>query len=73
MRRTRDVFYINADFNKNYFIYYGMEFKEFIRCSPIKIENILVTDGNYITNNFNRSWYLPSPRFSNSPNPYIQL
>lgn len=58
MRRIRDVFYIDANFNENYFLYYGMEFKEFIRCSPIGLENILVTDGNYITNNFNTSWFL---------------
>lgn len=58
MRRIRDVFYINANFNENYFLYYGMEFREFIKYNPIRIENILVTDGNYITNNFNRSWFL---------------
>lgn len=58
MRRTRDVFYINANFNENYFIYYGMEFKEFIKFTPIALENLLVTDGNYITNSFNRSWFL---------------
>ncbi|MFA9379318.1 MAG: hypothetical protein ACERKZ_21620 [Lachnotalea sp.] len=58
MRRTRDVFYINANFNENYFLYYGMEFKEFIRCNPVGLENILVTDGNYIANNFNGSWFL---------------
>ena len=58
MRRIRDVFYIDANFKENYFIYYGMEFREFIRFSPIGLENILVTDGNYITNNFNRSWLL---------------
>ncbi len=58
MRRTRDIFYINAEFNKNYFIYYGMEFQEFIRYIPISLNNILITDGNYITTNFNRSWLL---------------
>ncbi len=58
MRRTRDVFYINANFHENYFIYYGMEFQEFTRYSPISLENILVVDGNYITNSFNTSWIL---------------
>lgn len=58
MRRIREVFYINANFDENYFIYYGMEFKEFIKYNPIKIENILVTDGNYITNNYNQNWLL---------------
>ena len=57
MRRLRDVFYINANFPESYFLYYGMEFKEFIKHSPVELENILVTDGNYITNNFNRSWF----------------
>lgn len=37
-----DVFYINASFNKNYFQYYGMEFKEFIKYIPIMVENILM-------------------------------
>lgn len=58
MRRLRDVFYIDANFNENYFIYYGMEFREFIRYTPVDLDNILVTDGNYITNNFNRNWLL---------------
>jgi hypothetical protein len=57
MRRIRDVFYINANFKENYFLYYGMEFKEFIKCSPIELENILLTDG-ISTNSFNRSWIL---------------
>ena len=35
-----------------------MEFKEFIKFTPIALENLLVTDGNYITNSFNRSWFL---------------
>ena len=54
MRRIRDVFYINANFNENYFMYYGMEFKEFIKHNPMNIENILITEGNYIANNFNK-------------------
>jgi hypothetical protein len=58
MRRLRDAFYIDANFNENYFIYYGMEFREFVRYSPIGPDNILVTDGNYVTNNFNRSWLM---------------
>ena len=58
MRRIRDAFYINANFNEKYFIYYGMEFKEFIKYNPKNIENILVTEGNYIANNFNRNWFL---------------
>ncbi|AGF55959.1 hypothetical protein B0P06_005785 [Clostridium saccharoperbutylacetonicum] len=70
MRRVRDVFYINANFNEKYFIYYGMEFKEFIKHNPIKIENILVTEGNYIANNFNRSWFLET---ANGKNDILEL
>lgn len=58
MRRLRDIFYISANFNKKFFIYYGMEFKEFVKYNSVKMENILITDGNYIANNFNRDWFL---------------
>ena len=58
MRKMRDVFYVYADFDESSYIYYGMEFKEFILCCPVEIRNILVTDGNYITNSFNRTWFL---------------
>lgn len=57
MRRLRDVFYINANFNANYFIYYGMEFREFIKYEPIGIDNIMITDGSYIADAFNYSWF----------------
>lgn len=62
MRRLRDVFYINANFEEKYFLYYGMEFNEFIKYCPIEIENLLVTDGSYITNHFNRSWGLETAK-----------
>ena len=58
MRKLRDVFYVSANFNEKFYIYYGMEFKEFIKYNSVKIENILITDGNYIANNFNRDWFL---------------
>jgi hypothetical protein len=58
MRRLRDVFYISANFDDNFFVYYGMEFKEFIRYCPINLENILITDGYNIANNFNYNWLL---------------
>jgi hypothetical protein len=58
MRRLRDVFYINANFDEKYYIYYGMEFKEFIMHTPIQLDNILVTDGSNVTNNFNLKWFL---------------
>ncbi|MFL0267979.1 hypothetical protein [Candidatus Clostridium radicumherbarum] len=58
MRKLRDVFYINANIEKQYTIFYGMEFKEFIKCNPTKIDNILITDGKFIGNNFNYNWWL---------------
>jgi hypothetical protein len=58
MRKLRDVFYINANMEEQYFIFYGMEFKEFIKCNPIKIDNILITDGKFVGNNFNNNWWL---------------
>ncbi|WMT81119.1 hypothetical protein [Terrisporobacter mayombei] len=68
MRQIRDVFYINA--NENFCIYYGMEFKEFIKYCPISIENILVTDGDYIANNFNYNWFLET---ANGENEILEL
>lgn len=62
MRRLRDVFYIHANFEENYFIYYGMEFQEFIKFNPLKINNILITDGVNIANSYNRSWLLETAR-----------
>ena len=58
MRRLRDVFYITANFNENYYIYYGMEFNEFVKYSPVKMENILITDGSLTANSFNGNWLL---------------
>jgi hypothetical protein len=58
MRKLRDVFYVSANFNEKFYIYYGMEFKEFVKYNSAKLENILITDGNYIANNFNRDWFL---------------
>ncbi|MFC6464124.1 hypothetical protein ACFP65_03775 [Marinilactibacillus sp. GCM10026970] len=57
-RRTRDVFYISANSSEQYYIYYGMEFHEFIRHVPIELDNILVTDGKYTTNHYNRNMLL---------------
>lgn len=56
MRRLRDVFYINANFEEQSFIYYGMEFQEFIKYCPVELENLLITDGQFITNGFNYHW-----------------
>ena len=57
MRRLRDVFYINANLEEQYFIYYGMEFHEFIQYCPVNLENLLITDGQYIANGFNDHWF----------------
>lgn len=57
MRRLRDVFYINANLEEQYFIYYGMEFHEFIQYCPVNLENLLITDGQYIANGFNVHWF----------------
>lgn len=57
MRRLRDVFYINANFEENYFVYYGMEFYEFVRHCPIPIENLLIVEGEYVAEHFNNNWY----------------
>ena len=70
MRQIRDVFYINANNNENFCIHYGMEFKEFIKYCPTSIENILVTDGDYITNNFNYNWFLET---ANGENEILEL
>ena len=48
MRRLKDIFYISANFNENFYIYYGMEFKQFVKYNSVEMENILITDGNYV-------------------------
>ena len=57
MGSRRDVYYISANYKDNYFVYYGMEFHEFVKYCPIKPENLLITDGKCVANNFNRSWF----------------
>lgn len=58
MRRLRDVFYISANFEEHYYMYYGMEFKEFIKYCPVEIQNLLITDGKFIGKNYNESFGL---------------
>lgn len=59
MRRLRDVFYVNGYFEENHYFYYGMEFKEFIKYCPDKLENILITDGGYLAaSGFNYEWWM---------------
>lgn len=59
MRRLRDVFYINANFDQGHYMYYGMEFKEFILHCPVEIDNILVTDSRcYVVKGYNNHWNL---------------
>jgi hypothetical protein len=57
MRKIRDIFYINANFDECYFTYYGMEFHEFVRFCPIDLKNILITDGDGIADSFNYTWF----------------
>lgn len=45
-RKYRDVFYINANLAKNKFIYYGMEFNEFIKSIPRRLDNLLLLQPN---------------------------
>ncbi len=64
MRRLRDIFYVSANFEEQYFRYYGMEFNEFIRYNPVPLENILITDGVNLTNHYNRNWCLETAKGS---------
>jgi len=56
MRKMRDLFYIDANFEESYYLIYGMTFNEFIRFNPTQIENILVPNVCYYTNSFNKIW-----------------
>jgi hypothetical protein len=47
LRRLRDVFYINGFPENNEIVYYGMEFKEFYKYSPVKLNNILLLRSEY--------------------------
>jgi hypothetical protein len=47
LRRLRDIFYINGFPENNEVVYYGMEFKEFYKYSPVKVNNILQIKSEY--------------------------
>lgn len=47
VRKLRDIFYINAYPDKNEFVYYGLEFKEFIRFIPFELKNLLLIQSQY--------------------------
>lgn len=57
MRKLRDVFYINAFPENNEFVYYGMEFKEFVKYAPVKLNQLLLIKsefyGSHFSNNTN--------------------
>lgn len=48
MRRLRDIFYLYNYPEKNYALYYGMEFREFIKCEPNNIKNILLLNTEFL-------------------------
>lgn len=47
MRKLRDVFYINSFPQNNELVYYGLEFKEFIKFIPTELDNILLLKSGY--------------------------
>lgn len=56
MRRLRDVFYINGFPENNEIVYYGMEFKEFYKFSPMKLNNILLLKSEYNGSRDSAKW-----------------
>lgn len=55
MRQLRDVFYINAFPENNEFVYYGMEFKEFYKFVPNRMNSILLLKSEYFGSRYSRS------------------
>ncbi|MGG3574042.1 hypothetical protein ABES25_15935 [Bacillus gobiensis] len=51
-RRLRDVFYLNAFPEENKIIYYGMELREFLNCTPIELNNLLLLNAEYYGRGF---------------------
>lgn len=47
MRRLRDVFYVNAYPDENKIIYYGMELIEFLKYSPVELNQLLLLESEY--------------------------
>lgn len=47
LRRIRDVFYVNAFPKNNEVVYYGMQLSEFIKYSPVDINQLLLLQAEY--------------------------
>lgn len=63
MRRLRDIFYINGNYEEKYYIYYGIEFREFRKYLPIELENLLIfAGGGVIGDYYNPIWNLEAVR-----------
>lgn len=56
MRKLRDVVYINSDDEKGLVKFYGIQFKDFIRCTPNPIDNALLIEHEY----WSEKYHLPS-------------
>lgn len=52
MRRLRDIFYINAYPENNEVIYYGMQLNEFIKHSPVELNQLLLLQAQYFGTGF---------------------
>ena len=55
MRKLRDVFYINAFPENNEFIYYGLEFKEFVKYAPVDLNHLLLIKSEFYGRHFSRN------------------
>jgi hypothetical protein len=47
LRKLRDVIYINSNIDKNLVKFYGIQFKDFIKCTPNPINNVLLIEHEY--------------------------
>lgn len=56
MRKLRDVVYINSDTEKGLVKFYGIQFKDFISCTPNPINNVLLIEHEY----WSEKYHLPS-------------
>lgn len=56
MRKLRDVVYINTDTEKGLVKFYGIQFKDFIRCTPNPIDNALLLKHEY----WSEKYHMPS-------------
>lgn len=58
MDKIEKVIYINANAEKQEYIYTGIKFKEFIECLQNPLENIILLKANYMGNNFQKNFEL---------------